>query len=170
MTPHQTIAVAVRLFAIWLAITLVSNLITFNSQFTWQEYPNKLFATVLILTVIALVALALWFFPLTVARGLLTAASPQPARASPSASPDTWLAIGCALLGLWVLTAALPALVRESIILNSSDFATDTSEVRHWLIYHLGQVVIGIWLTLGAKGFRGLFWWARNAGIGKPSN
>lgn len=170
MTPHQTIAVAVRLFAIWLAVTLISNLVTFSSQFNWQDYPNKLFATAVIVVLLALVAAALWFFPLTVARRLLPAASPESPAATLPASPDTWLAMGCSLLGLWVMTAALPSLVRESIILISADSFTSISEIRHWLIYHLGQAIIGVWLALGAKGFRGLFWWARDAGVSKPPN
>jgi hypothetical protein len=170
MTPHQTIAVAVRLFAIWLAVTLVTNLISYNAQFHWQEQPNKLLATALIVAVIGLACLALWFFPLSVARRLLPAASLQSASPAPSAPPDMWLAMGCALLGLWVLTSALPLLARDCMILTSADFATDTSEVRHWLAYHLAGALIGGWLTLGAKGFRRFFWWAQHAGIDKPSN
>jgi len=170
MTPHQTIAVAVRLFAVWLVITVIANLISYNAQFHWQDNPHKLLGTVLVVSLSGLIALALWFFPLTVARRLLPSASPQPAGATLPVTPDVWLAMGCALLGLWVLTSALPALIRDSIILTSSDFATDTSEVKHWMLYHLGGAVIGLWLTLGAKGFRRLFWWAQSAGIGKPSN
>ena len=171
MTPHQTIAVAVRLFAIWLLLSLVTGLITFGTQFNWHEYPHKTLATALIATVTLLVVLALWFFPHTVARRLLTVSATQPHEAAAPITADTWLAMGCALVGLWVLASALPGLVREVVILySSSDTITDVSEVRHWLLADLARFVVAVWLMYGAKGFRRLFWWARYAGIGEPSN
>ena len=171
MTPHQTIAVAVRLFAIWLLVSLITGLITFGTQFSWHDYPHKTLATALIAAVTLLIVLALWFFPRTVARRLLTVSASQPQEAAAPIAADTWLAIGCALLGLWVLASALPGLVREGVILySSSDTITDTAEVRHWLLADLARLAVAVWLMFGAKGFRTLFWWARYAGIGEPSN
>ena len=68
MTPHQTIAVAVRLFAIWLLVTMVTGLVTFAGQFRWQDYPNKGLTMALVAAVTVIVVLALWCFPQTVAR------------------------------------------------------------------------------------------------------
>jgi hypothetical protein len=170
VTPHQTIAVAVRLFAIWLLVCFVTKLIAFASQFSWQDSPRKHVAIVLISAVIAVAVLALWFFPYTIARRLLRTSGTDPTASVASTPPDTWLAMGCALLGLWVLTASLPALIRDLVILNSSDTGTDTSDIRHWLLYELVRVALGVWLLFGAKGFRRIFWWARYAGMGEPSN
>ena len=169
MTPHQTIAVAVRLFAIWLLVSLMTNLVNFASQFRWQDYPNKGLTMALMAAVTAVVVLALWFFPQTVARRLLGTSGTRPSESTAPVTPDTWLAMGCALVGLWVLASSLPATVRDLVILTS-DTITATSEVRNWLFYDAGRVVIAIWLMFGAVGFRKIFWWARYAGIGEPSN
>ena len=169
MTPHQTIAVAVRLFAIWLFVSLATGLVTFARQFRMQDYPNKGLTMGLIAVITVVVVLALWFFPQTVARRLLST-SPAPPSGSASVPADTWLAMGCGVVGLWVLASSLPATIRDVVILKSSDAITDTSEVRNWLLYDLGRVVIAVWLMFGAVGFRKIFWWARYAGIGEPSN
>jgi hypothetical protein len=171
MTPHQTIAVAVRLFAIWLLVSLITGLINFGAQFNWHDYPHKTQATVLSAAVTMLFVLALWFFPHTVARRLLTTSATKPNEAAAPISADTWLAMGCALVGLWVLASSLHSLVRDAVILYSSgDSITDTSEVRHWLLADLARFAIAVWLMFGAKGFRRIFWWARYAGISDPSN
>lgn len=124
----------------------------------------------LIAVVTVAVVLALWLFPHTVARRLLsTSATPSPGTAT-SIPADTWLAMGSAVVGLWVLASSLPATVRDVVILKSSDAITDTSEVHNWLIYDFGRVVLAVWLMFGAVGFRGIFSWARYAGIGERSD
>jgi hypothetical protein len=167
MSPHQTIAVAVRLFAIWLFLSLITGLVTFASQFRWQDYPNKGLTMGLIALVTVVVVLALWFFPQTVARRLLGSSAGVSPGTPASVPPDTWLSMGCAVLGLWALASSLPAAVRDVVILKSSDAITDTSEVHNWLLYDLGRMVIAVWLMFGAVGFRGIFWWAQNAGYKK---
>jgi hypothetical protein len=118
--------------------------------------------------VTAVVCLGLWFFPRSVAGKLL----PEPAGHAPAvSSPDTWLAMGCALIGLWMLTYAVPALARDAVVLQlATDYYQDTSQTRSWVFYNLLEVVIAFWLVFGAAGFRRLFWWARSAGIGGSSN
>jgi hypothetical protein len=72
----------------------------------------------------------------------------------------------CALIGLWLASSALPALVRDCLFLNyAGSRLDDTTTVQHWIIYYLVQLVIALWLIFGARGFRWAFWWARNAGV-----
>jgi hypothetical protein len=169
MSPHQTIAVAVRLFAIWLFVSLVTGLVTFAGQFRWQAYSNKGLTMGLIAVATVVVVLALWFFPQTVARRLLSTSATASSGTAASVPADTWLAMGCAVLGLWILASCLPATIRDVMILKFSDAITDTSEVHNWLLYDLGRVVIAVWLMFGAVGFRTIFWWARYAGLSTPS-
>jgi hypothetical protein len=57
MTPHQTIAVAVRLFAIWLIISLVLSLLELVAQPSGQNIPNGfLVVIVAVATVTTLVS------------------------------------------------------------------------------------------------------------------
>ena len=166
MTPHQTVAVAVRLFAIWLFVSVVVGFLTFYAKGGPIAYGTLPFvATAVGLT--GVVVVALWFFPQTIARRLLTISDATPVRAEPA---DTWLAMGCALIGLFVLASALPAALRDLLILYiSRDTTDDTSVVKHGLLYDLLRVGLAAWLILGAAGVGKVFWWARNAGVGESS-
>src|SRR5262249_47300628 len=85
-----------RLLAAWLFAHLPGEI----NQFYWfiasgvdASSVSLLVFTACALAVEILLVLALWFFPLTIARKLLRTSSSEPP--SPS-SPDIWLAMGCA--------------------------------------------------------------------------
>jgi hypothetical protein len=165
MSPHQVIAVALRVFAVWLAVWVLSTLpgLSFAAR---GDAPAWRFALVFV-ALVGVLILALWFFPRTIAEKLL---SPPLAEPTTSRSSDTWLAMGCALIGLSILTTALPRLVMQMFALYqaASDIAySDTGGLKSWAIYYVVEVAIAVWLILGARGFRRLFWWARNAGLSK---
>jgi hypothetical protein len=163
MSPVQIAALIIRVSSIWLGIYVLrmipSLAITAHSG-PGFAYDLFLFA------VTAIIAAVLWFFPGTVAGKILRVSGvPGEGRA---ASLDAWFAMGCALLGLWVLTYAVPALVRDAFVLDvSASTFDDTTTVKSWMLYNSIEVAIGSWLVLGAQGFRKLFWWARNAGTSK---
>jgi hypothetical protein len=76
-----------------------------------------------------------------------------------------WFSVGSTLLGLFVMTTALPALLRNLAVLfltRSGDI--DTGNLKYALFYYFAEFVIGLWLILGAKGVKNLVVWARNAG------
>ena len=161
MAPHQVIAVFIRLFAIWLAIYFARTAPALYREAVTADDSTMLAAIFVIAILIILFVLFLWFFPRTVARGLLDANSLAPAE---PASPDTWFAVGCSLIGLWLLAPAL-----ASVIYNLSIFymaqrdssAPDTSDLHFAWVYYFAEIAIGVWLLLGARGARRLFWWAR---------
>jgi hypothetical protein len=164
MSRHQAVAVAVRIFAAWLAVTVLRNLASF-AFFKQSDMPGYGLA-VAVLALAALLVATLWFFPGTIARKLL---SPDNAKPETSASPDLWLAMGCALLGLWLLKSALPTLVFDTYALIHLSYGDDRGNIPQSVVYYVVEVVIGLWLVFGAKGFRRLFWWARNAGYKKAA-
>jgi hypothetical protein len=127
------------------------------------DMPGYGFAVTVLALAVLLVA-ALWLFPRTIARKLL---SPDIAKPETSASADLWLAMGCALLGLWLLTSALPTLVFDTYALVHLNPGDDRGNIPQSVVYYVVEVAIGLWLVFGAKGFRRLFWWARNAGYKK---
>jgi len=166
MSPHQAVAVAVRVLAVWLAIYVVRTIPAFFVE--GRGDASGLLAAAIVALLSFVLALLLWFFPLTIARKLLSSPASDPA---PTSSPDLWLAMGCALIGLWLLASSVPALVRDALVLYyAGSHYDDTTAVRHWIVYNLLQIVIALWLVFGAKGFRQAFWWARNAGLHGPSN
>jgi len=113
------------------------------------------------------VALLLWIFPLTTAKKLL---APPVAEPAPAASPDTWLAMGCALIGLWLLATAIPVVVRDALYFYSSASEYDDFPgFRRWLIYRLVEILVAVWLIVGTKGFVKVFQWSRGAGINKST-
>ena len=167
MSPHQTIAVSVRLFAVCLAIHAGGEILSFYIASSGQDNVHALLIALSASLFVAVVILALWFFPLTIARKLLSSPKPE---ASIPASSDMWLSMGCALIGLWMLTSSLPALVRNSLILYFAGATyDDTARLNLWLLYYAAEVGIALWLILGAKGFKQLYWWAQKAGHNQPS-
>lgn len=162
MSPHQTLTVAIRLFAIWLAIYWASFIPWFYSE-GYRGDDSAALAMALVSSVLAILCLVvLWFFPRMIARGLLPLSNAEPA---PAASPDTWFSVGSGLLGLFVLTNAVPALVRNLAVMfltRSGDI--DTSNLKYGLLYYFTELILAVWLILGAKGIKNLIAWARNAG------
>jgi hypothetical protein len=164
MSPHQTIAVGVRVFAVWIAVNLLMNAMGMLSAAKQFSEPSaKWFIGAIVLVTITF-ALVLWFFSRTVARLILPGPGTPPAE---SASPDTWFAIGCSLLGLWVLTGVIPSLARYLFVLFLAQ-RSGTSAPEGWHTAALRDVVelgLGFWLLLGAKGIRKLVLWVRTAGV-----
>ena len=161
MTPHQTLAVAVRLFAIWLAIYLVRTGPAFYRETARLGDSIAGIAIIVFAILTVLFILFLWFFPRTVARNLLDDGG---LKADEPKSPDTWFAVGCALIGLWLIVPALASVIYNlsMIYLAQRDSAIDVTGSYYTWIYHAVEIAFGIWLLLGARGVRKLFWWARN--------
>jgi hypothetical protein len=162
MTPHQTLAVAVRLFAIWFAIHGGRELLGFYiaARERADAYVFPIAAAVSILAIGFF--FVLWFFPKTIARGLLPLSNDMPAKSS---APQMWFAIGSSLIGLWLAASAVPALLRNLLVIYLfRSEAVDKSGLISGLSYYLAQFVVGAGLIFGANGIRKLLWWARHAG------
>ena len=113
MTPHHFVAVAIRLFAIWLALHAVQNFVI-TTGFLAEAPPG---AAAIRYTVTALylgASIYLWLFPLSLAKSLM-----------PSTGADTKLAlsarealtVGCVILGLSVVVLrGLPALISYAVV------------------------------------------------------
>jgi hypothetical protein len=167
MSPQQIVAVMARLLAVWIVIHLPGQAgeFVFASSRGADSGLRVFAACAFVVEVLA--SVVLWFFPLTVTRKLLRSSSDE---RPPPASSDVWLGMGCALIGLWLLATSLPALVIDGLILASSINASGdvSSSLRQNVVYYVAEVAIAAWLILGARGFREVFWWARNAGVSKP--
>ena len=166
MTPIQTIAVAVRLFAIWLAIYWARWIPSLYVQAIDTGNTSESAKFIVVAALGFAFVLALWFFPRAIARGLLPGEIAAPPIAFPLAS---WFAVGCILLGLWVLTSAIPGLVQNGFLFFYAR-GNDIALPRYWggtVVYHVVELGVGVWLLLGAAGVQKVVWWARNAHIDK---
>jgi len=162
MSPHQTIAVGVRLFAIWLAVYVARSVPSYYQEAAKANDSTFTAAIVTTTALTVLFILFLWFFPKTVARGLLDTENVIPGESS---NPDLWLAVGCALIGIWLIVPAITSVIYNLSILYEAQRnpALDTTNFRISWIYYVAEIAIGVWLLLGARGARKLFWWARGA-------
>jgi hypothetical protein len=137
MTPHQTLAVAVRLFAILLALLVAREV--FWAYLDWREEDAKHLAPIVMLGLVMSIILfaVLWFFPKNIAKGLLPLSSATPVQHS---TPDAWLAVGSSLIGLWLATSALPALTTNltTVFILQSE-SVDKSELNRGLLYYTVQ-------------------------------
>jgi hypothetical protein len=162
MSPHQTIAVAVRLFALWVLIYVGRMLPSLYHEATnADDSSNMLLAIAVGSIAVLFFVLYLWFFPRTVARGLLDV---RTMAAEDKGTPDTWFAVGCSLLGLWLIVPALSSVGYNLLVLYAAQRnpALNASEMRFGWSYYCIEIVLGVWLLLGARGARRLFWWARD--------
>ncbi len=167
MSPHQIIAVASRLFAVWLVIHLPGQIYAFFDSDAKLNDASLRFLAVCIAIIELGLILILWLFPHTIARILLKTSSQQ---TPPPASADSWLQIGCALLGMWLVATSIPALLLDAYALSKAFSTDDTAPLWHSVLYYIAEAGIGIWLILGASGFRRVVWWSRNSHIDEPSN
>lgn len=107
MTPQQLVGTGVRLFAIWLLITSFPYLSTIPSELAQNPVgPEHAGAVARLLGVgYAGVALLLWFFPMAAAHKLVPRTHHTDTL---TLKADELARVGCALLGLWLATRALP--------------------------------------------------------------
>jgi hypothetical protein len=160
MSPQQIVAVALRLFAIWLGIRALDYLPSFFYRGEGQ-YSRAYVYVAFLLTLNVVITIGLWFFPRSIARKLVP---PEKPSAQPPATIDTWLAIGCTLIGLWTLTDTIPRLVYWLYVLKNTDERWWTGP-EVW--QQIARLAIAVWLVLGGKGVAKIFRWAKYAGIRK---
>jgi hypothetical protein len=114
MTNAQIVALGIRLFCIWLVIYLLQQAQWALSSRAFQE-PGAAPAIVTISVVFLAILVVLWFFPLAVVRKLL----PSPTLDAPTSLPiDQLQRAGFCLLGLWILTEAVPKLIQGCLAIT----------------------------------------------------
>jgi len=167
MTPHQTLAVAVRLFAILLALVATRELAWFYLDGRERADADVTLLSILSAAIAVAIVALLWIFPKRIASGLLPLPDDMPA--NPSA-PNDWFAVGSSLIGLWLIADAVPALMQNLIVLYTIQFESfDTSGLKRGLLYHGGQFGLGAVLIVGANGIHKFILWVQTAGMDRYS-
>ena len=162
MTPHQTLTVAVRLFAVWLALIVLREVVGGLISSRTPEYASLLPVIIVVGVVGLFLVVALWFFPRSIAHGLLPSGVDAPSKPS---SPEVWFAIGTSLIGLWLIASSVPGILRNLIVLYLFRAESmDKSGLESGLIYLFAEAAVGVVLIVGTNGIRRFVWWARHAG------
>ena len=144
MTPTQTIAVSIRLFAITLAYMLIlhSPIIFIDAATAGLNISIPIVVISLWLSIILL----LWHFPIRVANAILRETTPITMTTS---SLTAWFETGCCLLGLYFLGELIP-----NIALDIQPFMTygAPSAFKEALLIRDGiQLTYSICLLVGTK-------------------
>ena len=160
MTPNQMVALALRLFAIWLGMQSLGYLYWFVEMSASESHGSIVFMALNCVLCVVIILVS-WFFPRTIAGKLLPT---QDKQVQPSTTAGTWLAMGCTLIGLWILTTTIPKLVNDLFV---AFFEGRDTALRLLVYVDVVQLVIAVWLVLGGKGVGKIFRWAQDAGIRK---
>src|SRR6266581_7487247 len=159
MTPHQALALAVRLFAVWYALVIARELVAFFVSWRPQDDLQTVAIVIGASVFSAFILVILWFFPRSIARGLLPLSSDTPAQPS---SQALWFTLGTTLIGLWVVASAIPPILRNlTVMYLFRSERMDMSDLRSGLLYYFIELLVGLCLVLGAAGIRRFIWWAR---------
>jgi hypothetical protein len=165
MGPIQSIAVGIRLFAIWFlwyGLTTIS-VTSFKAREVNGETALLTFAVGAAL--IALMCLSLWLFATFLAKRILPKQADTP---SPPSVFEDWFSVGCSLIGVWSLSKAIPALSSYLIVnylglkMYPSAFSVSPDWPLH-VAFNVCQLLFGAWLFLGAKGLKKILVWIRQA-------
>jgi len=127
--------------------------------------PQELTVVAVGSVVSVILLVILWFFPKSIARGLLPNSTDAPTQAL---SYQMWFTLGTALLGLWFVASSITPILRNLSVMyvfrpeliNSEDVRS----LRLGLLYYAVELVLGLCLLFGAAGISKLIWRIRNAG------
>lgn len=156
MTPHQILAVALRLVAIaWVLHTLGQVIEALNLAERTDLSRMGLALTWAVIAVQLLASLLMWIFPATAASLLLRDRARTVVASTISAAQ--WATLGIALLGVWILSRGIPDAVYWITLLkllSSVDLdlmRTLNSEQRAGMAGTMVEVLIGGGFLFGAR-------------------
>ena len=156
MRPHQSIAVGVRVLAIWLLLEGLSTGYFALVEFGRSASTGTLILGALLTAVWVLAGVVFWSFPQAIAHKLLPHESGDGVAESGGSSPDTWFAVGCSLIGMWLIVSSLPPLAQD---------IADTWPQVHLAgsgVYFTVRLALGACLLLGVRGLRKIFRWTQH--------
>lgn len=153
MTPQQIVGVAVRLFAIWLAITAIQ---AAGMGIGTNVLPGikPTLAPYVFSALFLLVAIALWLFPMVVAHKLVPRTKFDNVLHVPA---QEIIVIACIVLGLWVLVVrAVPAIAYYVTVTiywstNGQSVSALDQSVHFGFVLGLVQLAMALFLLFKAR-------------------
>lgn len=168
MPKEQIVGIAVRLFAVFLALYTLryaSSMLPYAAAPPPNSISFWFIGTLALFPILA--AVLLWFFPLTVATRLIPDIKAKETSTSLGAGDVEVVAFS--VMGLWVLTTAIPDIFYwvtfvyrvESAGVGSPELSPENIGN---IVATVVEFVIGFWLLFGSKGLLGIIRSARQAG------
>jgi hypothetical protein len=159
MSREDYVAIAVRLFVIWLVLSMFQQAFQMTPFFIELGWTSENIAYGLYLLLGVLVGIFLWIFPLTAARKLLPVMS-EPRSEQVIGAPVA-LSLGLTLLGLWLLARALidgGYWLTMLLLFHRDDtgmMSLGPDQIANMVATVL-ELAISLWLVLGNAGLRRL--------------
>jgi flagellar biosynthesis protein FlhB len=165
MSPNQSLVVVVRLFALWLIGYYITTAPWFYVQAKKFSADSAVAYSLGAAAVVLALSAVLWYSASWIAQRLISGPSQAPEK---SAAFDSWFSVGCALIGLWVLAKAIPALLHYFIanFMGAGMFPNTYIVTPEWhltAIFNTIQLLFGLALFLGGKGLNKVVLWVHNA-------
>jgi hypothetical protein len=154
MTPQQLLGIAIRLLAIWLAFSGIQYLASLPAF--WKSGVSDDASIIYGVSAIYFVcALLLWFFPMWAAHKLLPRTNFENKM---SFDPYEIGRVGAALIGLWLLTRAIPSLVWVVISAylmagNQSVFSALTADTKMGFAVAMVEAILALLIIFNAGAF-----------------
>lgn len=168
MPKEQIVGIAVRLFAIFLALYTLRYASTLLPYAAVPPPNNISFTFIAVLALFPiLAAVLLWFFPLVVAAKLIPNIKTK-AQSAPIGAGGVEV-VAFSVMGLWVLTTAIPDIFYwvtfvyrvKSAGIGSTELSPENIGN---IVASIVELVIGFWLLFGSNGLLGILRNARHAG------
>lgn len=154
MSREDYVAIGARLFAVYVGITTIMQ-IPYFMRFLGREDDVTMPLWAASLLVVVLVCVALWFFPLTIARKLLPVMK-EP-RSEQAVDASVGLSLGLTLIGVWFFAEGLLSAVHwvtfASMTRHANDmyaFSWDPDQVASMALTGF-QIVLGALLMFGSS-------------------
>lgn len=163
MSREDFIAIASRLFSIFLFVTLARNIpsaILMLRDDSGDETGFILMVFGVLVTGLLLCA-ALWFFPLTIARKLLPVM--RESRSEQAMDAPIALSVGLVLIGVWVMANALTDAVYWLILFwrtkqfDAAMYQWSPEQIAG-VVATAAEIFIATWLIFGSPGIRRLIY------------
>lgn len=164
MSREDIVAIAVRLFAVYLLVTSLRTLASVPAVLTGEVTAGTIVVTLVSLVCTLGIIVLLWSFPLTVARKLLPIMkTPRPDVLSDG---GMLFQLGIVLIGLWQLAAGLADVVYWATLLvamRNRDLPFDALRPEQWgsMVGTVAQLVVALALILGSNGLHRLLYRVR---------
>jgi hypothetical protein len=158
MSREDFIAVAARLFSVYIVLTTIMTL----ASLMWSPSAEGAAGSYAIgATVVVGFAAYLWFFPLTIARKLLPVM--REPRSEESLDASVALALGITLIGLWFLAQAVTkilywAALAAVVARHHEDAFEWTPQQYASMVSTAVEFVVALTLVLGSNGIRKLLY------------
>ena len=155
MTLEQIVALAVRLFAIVLAIYALRNGISLVPYFHEQGWQGSSYLYAALMIVLLVFAIGLWKFPLTVARGLVNFREHGKVGLA-SASAEQVQVVAFTVLGLYLLFYVISDVVYWCVILfigqrNHELMLGITTDQKASMAATIIELIFALFLLLGTN-------------------